>query len=183
MNELRTIVNPNETILYEGRPNEKCFWFENIFNPLLPLALLWGIIDLAILGISYKEITTKGVVIFIILPFILFHMMPVWIYLCGAIFSSKNHRNTSYIITDKTIYISGGTFTKHIESFSFSDISDIQLHRGLFDRFFDVGDIKITSNKRDKDGNRISTKISSISGYVDIYNMLKTIYENEKNNY
>ena len=44
-NELKKLVDSKEKILYEGRPSKKCFIFESIFNPLLPIAIIWGLID------------------------------------------------------------------------------------------------------------------------------------------
>ena len=38
--DLKQLVNENEKILYEGKPNKKCFIFESIFNPLLPFPLI-----------------------------------------------------------------------------------------------------------------------------------------------
>ena len=37
VNELKSMVGNEETILYEGKPDKKCFLFESIFNPLLPV--------------------------------------------------------------------------------------------------------------------------------------------------
>lgn len=48
--ELKQLVGSNEKILYEGKPNKKCFIFESIFNPLLPIAIIWAIIDFSIMG-------------------------------------------------------------------------------------------------------------------------------------
>ena len=36
--ELKSMVGLEETILYEGKPDKKCFIFESIFNPLMPFA-------------------------------------------------------------------------------------------------------------------------------------------------
>ena len=101
----------------------------------------------------------------------------------GVLFTSLKHHNTAYIITDKSIYISGGTFTKNIQTFSFSDVSNIEIHRGLFDQMFNVGDIIVTSYNRDHNGKRVTANISSVFGYLDIYNLVKNIYNNEKDNY
>ena len=43
--ELRTMVGTDETVLYEGKPNLSCFIFESIFNPLLPVAVVWALFD------------------------------------------------------------------------------------------------------------------------------------------
>lgn len=50
--ELKSMVGVDETILYEGKPDKKCFIFESIFNPLLPFAIVWAIIDVKIIGIN-----------------------------------------------------------------------------------------------------------------------------------
>ena len=42
--ELKMIIGSNEKILYEGKPNKKCYAFETICNPKLFIALLWAII-------------------------------------------------------------------------------------------------------------------------------------------
>ncbi len=34
--ELKSMVGLDETVLYEGKPEKKCFIFESIFNTLLP---------------------------------------------------------------------------------------------------------------------------------------------------
>ena len=45
LEELKAIVGADERIFYEGKPNKKCYIFESVFNPLLPIALLWAFID------------------------------------------------------------------------------------------------------------------------------------------
>ena len=99
--ELKRMVGMDETILYEGKPDKKCFIFESIFNPLLPVAIIWAIFDAGFLGMA------MGGMNFIMIPFFLFHLMPVWIYLAGVIFSFRRYRNTYYIVTDHGVYISG----------------------------------------------------------------------------
>lgn len=73
--ELKSMVGMDETILYEGKPDKKCFVFESIFNPLLPIAIIWAIFDMGFLKLG------MGSFQFFLVPFMLFHMMPVWIYL------------------------------------------------------------------------------------------------------
>ena len=82
-NELKELIGTNETILYEGKPEKKCFILESMN--------------------------------LIMIPFLLFHMMPVWIYLGGMIFTFRRFRNTYYIVSDHAVYVSGGTFTKNMQ--------------------------------------------------------------------
>ena len=139
--ELKGMVGIDETILYEGKPDKKCFVFESIFNPLLPIAIIWGIFDFGFLRMGIESMQ------FIIITFMLFHMMPVWIYLAGVIFSFKKYKNTYYIVTDHAVYISSGIFTMNLEAKTFAELSRVNLHRGIFDQMFHVGDVVITTNQ------------------------------------
>ena len=64
LEELKAIVGSNEKILYEGKPNKKCYIFESIFNPLLPFALLWAIIDFGIIGGAFFAGDFKNMLFF-----------------------------------------------------------------------------------------------------------------------
>ena len=172
--ELKTIIGPNERILYEGKPNKKCYIFESIFNPLLPFALLWAIIDFTVLGATFFAEGSSNILFFII-PFMLLHMMPVWIYLGGILFTTRRYKNTAYIVTDRAIYVSEGAFTRSINSKPFAELSHINLHRGIFDQMFNVGDIIATSNQLNQNGKTTTISISSISDYIDVYNMVKKL--------
>ena len=172
--ELKTIVGSNEKILYEGKPNKKCYIFESIFNPMLPFALLWAIIDFSILGGVFFEEDSSNMLYFIV-PFMLLHMMPVWIYLGGILFTARRYKNTAYIVTDRAIYVSGGVFTQNINTKPFAELSHIDLHRGIFDQMFNVGDIIATSNQLTQNGKSTSISIASVSNYIDVYNMVKKL--------
>lgn len=173
-NDLKKLVNENEKILYEGKPNKKCFIFESIFNPLMPFALLWGIIDFSILGgaLFFSGDSNIG---FFIIPFMLLHLMPVWIYLGGVLFTIRKYRNTYYIVTDTGIYVSGGVFSKTYNHKPFAELSHVDLHRGVFDQMFNVGDIITTSSQFSNNNTNASISICSISNYIDVYNLVKKL--------
>lgn len=173
-NDLKQLINENEKILYEGKPNKKCFVFESIFNPMMPFALLWGIIDFSILG-GTLFFSGESKIGFFIIPFMLLHLMPVWIYLGGVIFSVRKYRNTYYIVTDSGIYVSGGIFSKTYNHKPFAELSHVDLHRGIFDQMFNVGDIITTSSQFTNNNSNASISICSISNYIDVYNMVKKL--------
>lgn len=172
-NDLKKLVSENEKILYEGKPNKKCFIFESIFNPSLPFALLWAIIDFSIIGGTF--FVGGGETIFIMIPFMLLHLMPVWMYLGGVIFTFIKYKNTYYIVTDSGIYVSGGTFTKTFNHKPFAELSHVDLHRGIFDQIFNVGDIITTSSQFATDNANASISLCSISNYVEVYNLVKKL--------
>jgi membrane protein YdbS with pleckstrin-like domain len=172
--ELKVLVGEEENILYEGKPDRRCFIFESIFNPMLPFAILWGIIDFGVIGVSLFTMEEKGFLLFII-PFMLLHLMPVWIYLGGVLLSFRRYRNTYYIVTDRAIYVSGGVFTKTFNTKPFAELSHIDLHRGIFDQHFGVADIIATSSQHGVEGTTGAISINSISNYEEVYKIVKKL--------
>lgn len=173
MEELRAIVGPHERILYEGKPNKTCYIFESIFNPLLIVAVIWAVIDFGIIGGAFSQMDS-GMSSFVV-PFMLLHLMPVWMYLGGVIFTARKYKNTAYIVTDRAIYVSGGIFTRNINAKPFAELSYINLHRGFFDQMFNVGDIIATTNQLNQNGKAAVISISSISDYIEVYNLVKKL--------
>lgn len=167
--ELKSMVGDEEAVLYEGKPNRKCFLFESIFNPLLPVAVIWAVIDVGFLGLSSGQFNA------VLTPFLLFHMMPVWIYLSGVIFSFRKYKNTYYIVTDHAIYISSGIFTMNLESKTFAEMSRVNLHRGIFDQMFHVGDVHITTNQLTRKNMPAILQINSISNYAEVFQLVKKL--------
>lgn len=172
-NDLKKLIGEKEKIMYEGKSNKKCFIFESIFNPLMPFALLWGIIDFSILGGTLFFNEEKSMLLFLI-PFMLLHLMPVWIYLGGIIFTFRKYKNTYYVVTDNGIYVSGGVFSKTFIHKPFAELSHVNLHRGIFDQMFNVGDIIVTSSQI-TNGKSETISICSISNYTEVYNLVKKL--------
>ena len=171
--ELKAVVGPNEEVLYAGKPNKKCYLFECIFNPLLPFAVLWAIIDFAIIGNTFSNM--PGELSTFLVGFMILHLMPVWLYLGGVVFSFLRYKNTAYVVTDRAIYVSAGILNRTILSKPFAEMSHIDLHRGVFDQMFGVGDVIATSSQLAPNGKNASIQISSIENYIEVYNLVKKL--------
>ena len=169
VNELKSMIGMDETILYEGKPDKKCFIFESILNPLLPVAIIWAVLDMSFMGFAVGGMQK------IMIPFMLIHMMPVWIYLGGVIFSFRRYKNTYYVVTDHAVYVSSGIFTMNLQEKTFAELSRVNLHRGIFDQMFNVGDIQITTNQFTKKNVPAVITISSITDYTEVYQMVKKL--------
>lgn len=169
INELKNMIGQDEEILYEGRPNKRCFIFESIVNPLLPVAVIWAVLDSFFIKAGLETMNM------VMLPFLLFHMMPVWIYLIGVIFSFRKYRNTYYIVTDHAIYVSHGIFTMNYEVKTFAELSRVNIHRGLFDQLFHVGDVVITTNQFTRKNVPAVLTINSISNYAQVYKLIQKL--------
>ena len=134
------MVGKDEEILWTGKPNLKCFLLEAIFNPLLPFAIVWALFDGFFISAIFHtgKITQQPPFLPIVLvAFFAVHLMPVWIYLGGAVFAYLRQKHTDFIITNKGVYASGGTFSQTFEHKDFSQINNVQIHRGIFLRSHD----------------------------------------------
>lgn len=174
MNDLKLLIGKNEQIYFEGKPNKKCYILEGIFNPLMPFALIWAIIDFTIIGISLEQFNDQEGIIFLIL-FYAIHLMPVWIYLSGILFISRKYKNTNYIVTDRGIYVSSGLFTKNMVCKPFAELSHINLHRGIFDQMCNAGDIIATTDQLNRKGKALTITIANITNYIEIYDLVKQL--------
>ena len=172
-NDLRNMVGENEKIMWEGKPSKKCYIFESIFNPMLPFALLWLIIDLGIIG-SFSKFGSGGMGFFLV-PFFLLHLMPVWIYLAGVIFSFRRYKNTYYIVTDRGMYLSEGMFSKKYDMKPFAELSHVNLKRGIFDQMLNCGDVEATTSQMNQNGIPASISFKSISNYDEVYKLVKKL--------
>ena len=143
---LYAMIGPNENILWTGKPNLKCFILEAIFNPFLPFAAVWALFDCFFIGMLLSSKNSPASSALGALPFIAFfalHLMPVWIYLGGVLFSYKRYKHTEFVITDKGLYFSKGSFTQTVEHISFAQISSLSIKRGMFDQLLGVGDVVV----------------------------------------
>jgi len=182
-NDLKAVIGSNESILWEGIPDKKCFILESIFNPLLPFAVIWAAVDIFAIGSFVGDSGAAG----FLLPFFALHLMPVWLYLGGVLLALRRYRNTHYIITDAGVYVSGGTFSYSYQMKPFTELTSITMHRGIFDQYIGVGDIVFGLSPEFSDvsyGNRgrsIRTgglSIINIRDYQEIYKLVKELQKN-----
>lgn len=180
---LSSMIGSDEKILWANKPNFKCFILESIFNPLLPFALVWGLIDCTFMGAAIFGFASSKEASFAIIPilgFMLIHMMPVWIYLGGVVFSFLKYKHTEFAITDKGVYASGGMFTLNVEHKPFAELSHVNIRRGIIDQIIGVGDVVITSNQdgynaRESHSLFRGITICDISEYQQVYQLVKKL--------
>ena len=188
--ELELMVGKDEKILWQGKPNKRCFILEGIFNPMLPFALVWFLFDSLFIAAFIGGAATPGApAVFSIFPliFFLFHLMPVWIYLGGVIFVFRRYQHTEYIVTDKGVYISRGLFSYTCNMKPFTELARVNIHRGIIDQIIGVGDVVLTSNNvadlyssnirvngRPLD---VGTTIADIKDYRKVFEIIKKLQE------
>ena len=171
--DLKSMVGNEEKILWEGKPSKKCFILESIFNPMLPIAIIWAVFDFGIIGSSFSS-GESGFGFFLV-PFFLLHLMPVWLYLAGVIFSFRRYRNTYYIVTDKGMYLSEGMFSRRYDMKPFAELSQVNLKRGLFDQMLNCGDVEATTSQLSQNGVPSVITFRSIANYNAVYKLVKKL--------
>ena len=170
----------SEYVRWRGKPKLSCFVLECVFNPMLFFAIIWCAFDL----FFYKMINkmpSAGMgssVKSIVIIFLLIHMMPVWIYLGGVIFSFLRQRNIEYAITDRGIYFSSGVLSKTINFKPFAEISNISMHRGVIDRMTGCGDVVILcggNGHLSTGGNPLNDRFSiqDIPDYQEVFSLVR----------
>ncbi len=139
-NPLMKEINPDESVIWSGRPDKKAFVLKSVFNILLPISALWLLFDIPLL---FDSLTEQAELSFFLVPFFLFHLFPVWIYIGNIFFSFKRYSNTYYLLTDKSVYLSGGIFSCNVKSKPLNRFDEISVHRGITDKIFKVGSVCI----------------------------------------
>ncbi|MBO4628075.1 MAG: PH domain-containing protein [Lachnospiraceae bacterium] len=163
---------------WRGKPKMSCFVLECIFNPLLFIALIWAAFDLFFYTMVRKMPSGEmgGIFKGFVGVFLLIHMMPVWIYLGGVIFSVFRQRNIEYAITDRGIYFSRGVLSKEIVFKPFAEITNVSMTRGMIDRMTGCGDVNIICGGRYSTGAGVGSNnfsIRDIPDYQEVFAMVR----------
>ncbi len=173
-NRLKKMVPVGEYVLWESKPDKKTMLFESIFNFFLPFVIVWLLFDSVFFVAAFTGEFKEGTVA--VIPFLLLHMTPVWIYLGRVFTTGKRCANTSYIITDKKIYASGGIFYNQ-DSIPLVDIVNVTFNQGVFDRIYGVGDVRVYGSLVEgysKNGSPIhqSIVISNVRDFESVYHKI-----------
>lgn len=138
-NGFESLLTPGENVLWEGKPKKSAFVLNKIMV-MAPFALMWLLIDGGVM-MSIFSADTDGTPWMFIVPFFLFHMMPVWIWIGQIISAGRRWRNTHYAVTDRRIIIQNGFIGMEYQTLYYKDIQNVRLHIGVIDRLTGVGDI------------------------------------------
>ena len=145
--ELENMVGGDETVLWSGAPNRKAFFIKSVFNIMLPFAFVWCCIDIPLIIGSISDIQSgEDSIGWFVIPFFLLHMLPVWIYLFTVITSFVRLRHTGYVITDKSVYISGGVFAVNTQVKPLAKLSTVTINRGLIEKAAKVGTVVLNDD-------------------------------------
>lgn len=172
---LRSQISPDESVIWEGRPKKSAFILKSFFNFLLPFCIVWVALDTVGIFSIFSEDT--GMERIFLIPFFVFYLLPVWVYLGNIIFAFLRYRNTQYLLTDRNVYLSGGIFAKEVKIKPLSRLSNIQSRVGLIDKLCHVGSIVLDeqADSIDSTGKTHATEIQSVPDFDDLLKRIRTL--------
>ncbi len=144
--KIDTLLSPDETLLWQGKPNKKAFIFSNIIK-MLPIAIIWLAVDITMIvlfAIFVPDIPIGAKIG--IAAFFVIHLAPVWIWLYNVATASKRPAKTEYAFTDKRIIKKTGLIGIDVQNIYYTEIESINVKVSLTDKMLKVGDIYIKSN-------------------------------------
>lgn len=136
MNPSYPILTAGEAILWRGKPKRSAFIATKSLS-LLPIAVIWLILDLNFIGNAFSG----GQMLGFMIPFFALHLMPVWIWLANVVTASRRWKHTNYYVTNRRIIIQGGFFAVNETSLFYKDLRNARLRIGFLDKLFQTGDI------------------------------------------
>ena len=147
-NSTEFILDKDESVLLKLKPKKGAYIFNSIFT-MLPIALVWLLFDGFFIGALLFNAKHMPVFVwFIVVPFFLLHLTPVWIWLAHIIKAAAGHKNLEYVFTEKRIIIRSGAVGIDFNNTYYSEITGVNLRVGLIDRLFKVGDLYITAKDK-----------------------------------
>lgn len=128
-----------EAILWRGKPKRGAFIATKSLT-MLPIAIVWLCFDSVFIATAFS-----GHAPWFLIPFMLLHLMPVWLWLGSTLTAGKRWKNTTYYVTNRRIIIQGGFLAVNETSLFYKDIRNAQVRIGLLDKLFHTGDIVFDS--------------------------------------
>ncbi|MBR6564206.1 MAG: PH domain-containing protein [Clostridia bacterium] len=164
-------LNISEYILWQGQPKKKPFIAKRTFV-MMPIAIVWLIFDSSAIAAAIAE---GGSFLFIFLPFMALHLIPVWIWLANIISARRIWKNTTYYITNHRIIIQNGFFAINETSIFYKDLKDVKLKIGIFNKFSHTGDVLLNATSGDSNS---SDSFEFLKDAQDVYERLQKIIFN-----
>lgn len=143
---IEQILMDEEQILVRLKPNKASLIWE-AFLKGLPFVLIWAAFD--IFFISMVILTGEASeMLFILIPFFLIHLAPVWIYIANIVKTIAGHKNIEYVFTDRRIIIRSGVIGIDFKTINYADVVGVNCKVGIIEKIFKVGDIHIQAKSQ-----------------------------------
>ncbi len=138
---IESILEPEEKILWRGKPLRKSFLLSAFFRFFF-IALIWAAIDAAIISLLVINVPELPLPVIIFLCFFfLLHLLPVWMWIYSIISAGKRQKEEEYAFTEKRIIVKKGFIGAEVQSYPYSSMTSVNLRIGIIEKLCHVGDI------------------------------------------
>lgn len=174
MRMIRELLDSGENIIWEGKPDKITYV---IGHPIVYIvAFLWFAFDMFFV-FAVSSTGAPSEFAWFLVPFLLFHLMPVWIAIGGVFYRLINWKYKNYVITHKRIYMESGVIGRDVKTITYSDIHEPEVRVGLVERLRDCGSINLTPSSATRNsGNQTTysrTMLQHISDPYTVYKLIK----------
>ena len=147
INKPEDLLTSGEKILWKGKPKKSAYVLGKSIS-LMPIAIIWGIIDLSILFTVFSQGNMPGFAYIFLIGFFALHLMPVWLWLGSMVKAAKEMNSIQYIITNKRIVeVRGKQSLYFAAEIKLNEIEDTSLKISFIDKILKVGDIYISAKQ------------------------------------
>ena len=165
------VLAAGEAILWRGKPKRNAFIASKSLT-MLPIAIIWLCFDSTFIAAALRN---DGP--WFLIPFMLLHLFPVWIWLGSTVTAGKRWKNTTYFVTNRRIIIQSGFLAVNETSLFYKDLRNAQVRIGLLNKLFGTGNIVFDSgvvmyNRKNQQHGPV---LEDLENPHDVYNRIQKI--------
>ncbi len=173
MKELDKILDENEKVFWEGKPNFWPFFFSGLE------IVFFGSIFIVTGAIIFFKAISEGNILFLLFP----HFWVGVVIVFGIpLYKILVHKHLYYAITNKRVLLQRGLIGRDFEIVDFDQITNADVNVNLFDKLFggSSGSIRIStagSFTYGRNGNQISRPytLSNVSNPYEVFKFFKKV--------
>ncbi len=167
--DIQQILDPNEKIIWQGKPNFWSFWLRSI--PTAVFGILWA----SFLVPFYWAFFTGKFPIFVwavLGP----HTLVALGLLTSPVWQMLRWNYVNYAITNKRIIIESGVLGRGYNLIDFNNISDVNVNIGIFDKLTNTGSIYFTAGMGMVQPNTTKNVMVGVENPYEVFKQLKKLY-------
>lgn len=136
-----------ESVLWRAKPNRRAYILAAVVK-MMPIALLWLAFDTAfivMLSIGMSGGNFPKWILAFLIPFFLFHLMPVWMWIGNVVKAVTELKNVEYAFTDRRIVARSGVIGVDFKYIAYEEVDSVNAKVGVIDKLCRVGDLYISA--------------------------------------
>lgn len=136
---ISNILHTDEEVLWSAVPKQKAYVAEKVLKGA-PFAILWLVFDIFFVIFFSRS----GGPILMIIPFILIHLTPFWIWVYSIVKAKRIIKHEKYYVTSERLLVITGETPFVKSEVQISLISRTEVHQSQTDSYFGVSDLYVT---------------------------------------